>query len=404
MINHKFCSRLRHSAYHKRSVFGVEKITEKLIETVVCQSQKQVIIIRDSELRGFGLRVTRAGQKSFIVEARVKGKNKRLTIGRADLFSVDSARKEAMRLLAQMTTGIDPQAEKEQSEKAGITLGEVLDHYLTVQRMKPITAKRSRALMNAHFRDWLPRPITAITPEMIQARHSQIGETKQTTAIDAIWKLSAIINFAINNSGLEISNPVQIMNKNRAWFKSSRSPLVIPDHLLPVWYEAVARLRSTKIRDFFLLLLLTGLRRGEGLRLRWEHVDFEARLLTVPAEEAKNCNEHKLPISEYLLAQRKAECGDSEWVFPRTSDPRFHMEKPQEVVAEVLAGSGVPWSPHALRRVFVTVASRMGIPHHICRKLLNHIGDVDISSSYIIIVNDSSLSFISSIGSRRASG
>jgi hypothetical protein len=85
----------------------MQKLTGKLIETVALPSEKQVIL-RDSELKGFGLRLTPGGM-SYVVEARVNGKTRRLTVGIADLLSVEDARKEAIRLLAQMTTGTDPQ-------------------------------------------------------------------------------------------------------------------------------------------------------------------------------------------------------------------------------------------------------------------------------------------------------
>ncbi|HEY9776233.1 MAG TPA: Arm DNA-binding domain-containing protein [Planktothrix sp.] len=64
-------------------------------------------IHRDKMLIGFGLRVN-PNTKSFLVEARVNGIGRRITIGRADLFSVEEARDEACRLLRQMKRGIEP--------------------------------------------------------------------------------------------------------------------------------------------------------------------------------------------------------------------------------------------------------------------------------------------------------
>jgi len=81
-------------------------ITEDFIDNAVRPSSGQ-IIYRDSKLVGFGLRVT-SGSKSFIVEHRVNGKNSRVTIGRADLFSVAEARDEGAQLLRQMIRGVEP--------------------------------------------------------------------------------------------------------------------------------------------------------------------------------------------------------------------------------------------------------------------------------------------------------
>ena len=82
-------------------------ITEEFIDTALRPTSGQ-IIYRDSKLIGFGLRVTSRNTKSFVVESRVNGTKMRITVGRADLFSVDEGRAEAARLLRQMKRGINP--------------------------------------------------------------------------------------------------------------------------------------------------------------------------------------------------------------------------------------------------------------------------------------------------------
>ena len=53
---------------------------------------------RDSATPGFGLRVTSGGAKSFIVEKRIQGKVKRVTLGKYDNLSVEQARNAAIRV------------------------------------------------------------------------------------------------------------------------------------------------------------------------------------------------------------------------------------------------------------------------------------------------------------------
>jgi hypothetical protein len=86
-------------------------ITQDFVDNAVHPSSRkhEQIIFRDSKLIGFGLRLNpRSSTKSFVVEARVNGRPKRITIGRADLFSADEARFEAVQLLRQMTSGMVP--------------------------------------------------------------------------------------------------------------------------------------------------------------------------------------------------------------------------------------------------------------------------------------------------------
>jgi hypothetical protein len=207
------------------------KLTAKFVESIACPLDDPVMIVRDTELKGFGLRVT-PKSKSYVAESRVNGKSKRLTLGRADLISVDEARKKALCLLSQMASGIDPSAESEAEKVSAITLGEVLDHYLSVKRLRPSTTLKLRGLMKNHLQDWLPKALASITPEMVQARHNSVSAIGYDTANSAMKKLGMLFNFAGNNLGVELDNPVQILNKNRAWFKLVRNPVTIPDHCM----------------------------------------------------------------------------------------------------------------------------------------------------------------------------
>lgn len=87
-------------------------------------------------------------------------------------------------------------------------------------------------------------------------------------------------------------------------------------HGLPKWWRAV-HAEDDYVRDFLLIALLTGMRRSEIARLRWEHIDLEGKTLTV--RTTKNGDPLELPLStflyELLLTRREAD-PDAEWVFP----------------------------------------------------------------------------------------
>lgn len=87
------------------------RISQKFIDRKVRRPDTGQTIYRDDELIGFGLRVTR-GSMSYIVECRVNGINKRITIGSHGRFDPDTAREEARKLLATMTLGRDPRVEE----------------------------------------------------------------------------------------------------------------------------------------------------------------------------------------------------------------------------------------------------------------------------------------------------
>lgn len=77
---------------------------------------------RDAQIKGFGLRITPSETKSFIVEKRVNGRVRRMTLGRYGELTVEQARKEARKLLGQVATGTDPVAEKHRHHALSISL------------------------------------------------------------------------------------------------------------------------------------------------------------------------------------------------------------------------------------------------------------------------------------------
>ena len=86
------------------------RFTKRAIEARPYPATGQVLY-RDEELRGLGLRVGQ-NSKVFFVEGQVHGRTKRVTIGRADVTSVDEARKRARAILSELATGKGPVAEK----------------------------------------------------------------------------------------------------------------------------------------------------------------------------------------------------------------------------------------------------------------------------------------------------
>ena len=97
----------------------------------------------DRELAGFGLKVTPAGRKVYLVQYRLggrKGRTRRVTIGQHGELTPTAARAEAKRLLGEIAAGRDPAAERD-SAKTGKSLASVLDQFMT--RTRPRQAEAS---------------------------------------------------------------------------------------------------------------------------------------------------------------------------------------------------------------------------------------------------------------------
>jgi integrase len=152
---------------------------------------------------------------------------------------------------------------------------------------------------------------------------------------------------------------------------------------LQAWYEGVQKLGNEGLRDYFMLVILTGLRRQEAASLRWDQVDLKAKTLRIA--DTKNNVPHTLPLSNHVrqLLQKRLECKDSPFVFPATSASGHFMESRKQI-GKVVASSGVSFTVHDLRRTFITIAESLDIPAYALKRLLNHKMHNDVTAGYIV--------------------
>jgi integrase len=304
------------------------KLTKSVVDHLAPPTTGQTFY-RDDLLKGFGLRITAGGAKSFVIEKRINGKVRRITLGRYGALTVEQARKEAQKLLGKVACGVDPLAERRDAEARAVTLGEVFGAYLAVRTaLKPNTVHDYRRVMREAFPDWRDRPLAALTKEAVAKRHSELGARSPARANNAMRVLRALYNFAseqyedAQGRSLFPDNPVQRLSRTKAWHRVDRRRRVVKRTELPAWFAAVRHLKddaaphADTVADYLLLLLFTGLRRSEAMGLRWENVDFAERTLTIP--DTKNREPHTLPLSAYLveLLTARAEQADSPYVFP----------------------------------------------------------------------------------------
>lgn len=351
---------------------------------------KTQVFHRDEAIPGFGVRVTSGGAKSFIVERRINGKVRRHTIGRCGAVTVDTARKEAVRFLGTVASNLDPIAISKKKAVQSIRLGDAFENYLLVRKnLKPTTIHDYRRCIDGSLSDWCNLPLSSFTQEMVEVRHRVLGNKSHARANNTMRVLRAVFNHAIassedeNGMPLLTLNPVDRLNKTRAWYKITPRQTYIKQHQLEAWFKATQKLSNRTTRDYLHLLILTGLRRSEASRLAWAHVDFASKTLTIPV--TKNHRAHHLPLSPYveqLLTRRHAE-RDGLYVFTSESD-RGYLIEPKTAVAKVATICGVPFTLHDLRRTFITVAESLDVSGYALKRLLNHIDPNDVTASYIV--------------------
>ena len=365
------------------------KFTKKALETLPIPPPDGRVTYYDTETNGFNLRITGTGTKSFSVHRRIKGgRPERITLGKFPALPLEEARKKALEVLSELAQGHSVAVQIRHQKGDDITLGKVFSDYLEARKnLKPSTIADMRAAINATFSDWLEKPVTRITPAMVEQRHKERGQKSEARANLAMRYLRALLNFAqvkYAHDGISIlpSNPVKKLSETRAWYRVERRQTILKAHELAPWFKAVLALPRPHVRDYLLFVLLTGLRKEEALGLKWEHVDIGNRTITIL--DPKNHHDHILPLSDYLqelLNQRKAE-SSSEYIFSDANGrciTNFHYAH-----ASIEKASGISFCIHDLRRTFATVAESLDIPAYALKRLLNHANNSDVTAGYIV--------------------
>jgi integrase len=253
-----------------------------------------------------------------------------VTIDRADVFAPEIARKKAMALLAEMAEGLDPNAEKRRETVVKLTLADAFDTFFAARpQLSAYTVQNYTRTAKLYLKAWRKKPINEITGQMVLKRHQELSaEIGKTTANNVMRHLRSVYNFAAATHDEFPPNPVQILTQARAWHREQRRQTLVTALDLPSWWKAVMA-EPEHSRDFLLMALFTGMRRGELMALRWDNVDLKARTLHLP--KTKNGDPLNLPLSTFLaelLTERFARAHASPYVFPGPGKDG-HLWKPR---------------------------------------------------------------------------
>lgn len=201
--------------------------------------------------------------------------------------------------------------------------------------------------------------------------------------------LHALFNFAAGQyedsqgRSLVPENPVKPLSQTRAWYRIERRQTFIKSHELAPCYQALDQLQNKTLRNYLLLIMLTGLRRQEAASLKWNQVDLTGKTLTVL--DTKNHDPHTLPLSGYLyeLLKFRKQQQTKEYVFPGTG-AAGHIVEPRKQMAKVTQLTDIQFTVHDLRRTFITIAESLDIPAYALKRLLNHRMTNDVTAGYIV--------------------
>jgi integrase len=145
-------------------------------------------------------------------------------------------------------------------------------------------------------------------------------------------------------------------------------------------------------RDAVLLetLYFTGCRIGEAQALRWSDMALDAKAPYFRLVDTKTRNTVELPLPRQvvtLLRSWQKEGPPTPFVFPAVSraGELVSATYPGKVITAHRKASGIQWSPHDLRRTYISAAELAGVPSIVVRRLTNHaINSSDAHEGYAV--------------------
>ena len=384
-------------------------LTAGAIERVTCPAGKQQAFMRDSEAPGLRVRVTAAGAKSFVYEAKLDRQTIRRTIGDVKLWSIEQARTEARRLAVVLDNGQDPREieRQQQADKAtakaaaavqAATVGEVwavylearrphwgarhhADHVKLVQAGGEVSKRGTRgrgvtvagplhSLMGLTLRD--------LTAPAIEAWAAREAQTRPTSARLAWRCLKAFLSWCAEQPeyapAMPSVNPAKTKKAREALGKAGVKQDALLKEQLPAWFSAVRNIGNPIAAAYLQVLVLTGARPGEVLGLRWEDVNTKWKGLTI---RDKVEGERVIPLTPYVSHLLHSLPRRSDWVFPSTARGKdtegqtLSIPRAPHTAACAVAGiEGL--TLHGLRRSFKSLTEWLEIPAGVVAQIMGH--------------------------------
>lgn len=355
-----------------------KRITETTLTRLVPRAQER--FIRDTEQRGFQIKIAPSGHAAYFVEARIggTGRVKKFKIGNVGDMSLTQARERARATLGQIREGIDPKIEKNRALFEGITLIELMERYLTSKRLKPRTVADYRYFMGKQFLRWQNRRVADITRHEVLDWY-QRGNATPTHTQGAYRCLRALMNFALGMEVIDTNPCASVKHLGITYaIKKKNSHIAVEDmeKFMTAFVNYPYRRDSQRVaRDVMMLMLLTGLRPNEAATLKWDNVDFKRKRVVL--KDTKNGSDHVIPMTNliYALFRLREEHSDkSPYVFRiKGKDKSRYITSYQKTLNGICDMAEVDKvTPHDLRRTFATLLNTLGVGFADVKHLMNH--------------------------------
>jgi integrase len=321
--------------------------------------------------RGFGVRVTAGGARSFVLNYRAKnGREGRCTIGSPPDWSLTAAREKAKELKRLIDGGADP-AKEEHEKRTADNINALCDEFIAahVSKKREATRKEYIGIIDKYIREELgTTKVADVRFVDVDRLHRKISAHAPYRANRAIAVLSKMFSLAIQ-WGIRAAidgNPVKGVERN---VEDKRHRYLSADELGRL-HKTLDRHRDQDAANVIRLLLFTGARRNEALLARWGHFDLADGVWVKPGATTKQKTLHRVPLSDQAIKLLKAMPvgADADLVFPDVD-----KENLRRAWLQVCKTAGLKdLHTHDLRHSYASVLASDGVSLPTIGALLGH--------------------------------
>jgi integrase len=402
-----------------------ENFTAGRIAAFKCADGKQQSIYWDAKTPGLGLRVTKAGAKSYIYETRFNGKTLRVTIGDDRSYSITEAQRAATELKSNTDKAIDPRelkADKLVQHEARLMRDKSMSDSLLVpwdEYIRESSDKIRDPWGQRHINDHVRMSAKGGDKRRRSAGQTQEGLLRPLLILNFKQLTQIVITkWLQDNSQIRPTQTALAYRLFRAFYNwlgehdvykdlivedllatkkiKSNIPKVLPRKVslqreqLAGWFKAVKSLPSQVQQAYLQILLLTGARREELAELQWAKVDFKNRAIEIK-DKVDDSRLRTIPLTPYvarLLNDLKAELKIqltarnyrnkenellSAYVFPSRGISGYIVSPTHRIYTEALKREGLEhMAAHDLRRSFATMGEEADVADGVIKQIMGH--------------------------------
>jgi integrase len=323
------------------------KITQRTIKSLKIPEHGDRIVW-DSELKGFGAKVTAAGAITFFLNYRAHGRQRRYKIGRHPEWSADAARAEGAKLKPRIDAeGFDP-LEAKQRAAGEPTLRDLAKEYLERHYSADSRGKlRDKQTMDGVI---LPRlgtlRLAAVSTRDIEKLHRQLEGTPYR-ANRVLALLSSMFTEGMRWKWTK-ENPAKGV---RRYPEEKRERWLQPDGLTRL-HEALNGYSDQRASNAIRLILLTGSRKSEVLKATWPEMDLERGVWTKPSHHTKQKKLEHVPLNSPALELLRR-------MFSWAKEA--HALEPESAMGPLFPGKDGKAARVSLRKPWIAVCKAAGL-------------------------------------------